>query len=771
MARNNSTITKLVKRTEERLEALQENRSVRNALLAVLLLFLIVSTVVMFPSRQSTQFSNLKAGNVYTGKEIIAPFTFFIKKATEVLEEDRKRAAEQIPIVFVRNDSIEQASFKEFDDFFQSLASIRGMIGDDSLKALRIQDLLNNDGIIIEAGNIRMFLSQADGAKPPAGDSGMQPVTFPELQKNVRRILVDLFAIGVLNQNSDNIPPYVRKITAISEAGEVLQSLDDFHKLDDYKGVVLDKLRQSFPDQNDLVKVGYPIVTAFLQPNLIFDEKVTQDRIEQAVANVPLSKGIVLENERIVNKHELITPEILEKLNSLAETRAEKEKYEGGTKLVLPIVGRLLTVVLALSFTVMFVGLSRRPFLFDLKRVTMMVVIFVLTIGTAFFLIKLGVTAHPEFLVPISVASILITIFFDVRTAFISVVTLSIIIAAMFGNDFGLAVVLLFVGTMSTFSVKQIQARSWTLKGMLYVSGAYMFAIAAVELLKHTEFSELWDMWLLGLLNGTFSPFLAYGFMVIFEYVFRMTTNSTLLELSDLNKPLLRELAIRAPGTYHHSIMVGNLSEAAAEAIGANALLTRVASYYHDVGKMEKAEYFVENQKGGKNPHEKLAPSMSCLILINHVKKGLEIAEEYNLPVEIRDFIAQHHGTNIIRFFYQKALESSENGEVSESDFRYPGPRPQTKEAGIVMLADAIEAGSRTLKDPSTSRLRSMVRTFIQERLTESELDECPLTISDLNLIKESFVNTLTGMFHGRIDYPKQESRPVRKQAAKTIEV
>jgi hypothetical protein len=221
--------------------------------------------------------------------------------------------------------------------------------------------------------------------------------------------------------------------------------------------------------------------------------------------------------------------------------------------------------------------------------------------------------------------------------------------------------------------------------------------------------------------------------------------------------------------------MVGNLSEAATEAIGGNALLARVASYYHDIGKMEKAEYFVENQKGGKNPHEKLTPSMSCLILINHVKRGLDLAHDYNLPKEIRDFIPEHHGTNIIRFFYEKAKESSDSVEINETDFRYLGPKPQTKETGIVMLADSVEAGSRSLKDPSVSRIRGMVNSFVHERLLDSELDECPLTTRDLNLIKESFVNTLTGMFHGRIEYPDQDKKPFgkggKKPSVKPIEI
>jgi hypothetical protein len=229
------------------------------------------------------------------------------------------------------------------------------------------------------------------------------------------------------------------------------------------------------------------------------------------------------------------------------------------------------------------------------------------------------------------------------------------------------------------------------------------------------------------------------------------------LELSALNRPLLRELALQAPGTYHHSIVVGTLSEAAAEAIGANSLLARVGAYYHDIGKTEMAEYFAENQRGGKNPHEKLTPNMSLLVIINHVKRGIEIAEEHNIPREVRDFIPEHHGTNVVSYFYKKALEKNGDTDVQESDFRYPGPKPQSEETGIVMLADAVEAACRSLRDPSISRLRNMVNGIVEERFKKGELDECPLTLRDLNLIKESFIRTLTGIFHGRTQYPEEQ--------------
>jgi putative nucleotidyltransferase with HDIG domain len=275
------------------------------------------------------------------------------------------------------------------------------------------------------------------------------------------------------------------------------------------------------------------------------------------------------------------------------------------------------------------------------------------------------------------------------------------------------------------------------------------------------------------------SSILAIGVIPVIEIIFNYTTNIKLLELADLNQPGLRKLLIEAPGTYHHSILVGILSETAAEAISANSLLTRVSAYYHDIGKTRKPLYFVENQQGLENKHDKLLPSMSSLIISAHVKDGLETAKQYHLGKNIQDIILQHHGTSCINYFYRKAIELNAEGNqpVSDKDFRYPGPKPQTKEAGIVMLADAVEASSKTLSEPTPSRIQGMVQQIINSIFADGQLDECELTLKDLHLIADSFNRVLNGIFHSRIEYPdssekesngKPKSSDLDKKSAKT---
>jgi len=265
-----------------------------------------------------------------------------------------------------------------------------------------------------------------------------------------------------------------------------------------------------------------------------------------------------------------------------------------------------------------------------------------------------------------------------------------------------------------------------------------------------------------GFLGGIIAAIVVTGIAPLFEAIFGYTSNIKLLELTNLDHPALRELVLRAPGSYHHSIVVGNLAETAAEAIGANPILARVSSYYHDIGKSKKPQYFIENQPEGENKHDKLSPSMSSLILISHVKEGMEMAKKYKLPTVITDFIPQHHGTSLIKYFYDKAKGKTnpELQTINEEDFRYPGPKPQTREAGIVMLADAVEAASMTLTDPTPARIRGMVQKIINNIFTDQQLDECMLTLKDLHQIAKNFNLVLGGTFHHRIDY----SEPVTKE-------
>jgi putative nucleotidyltransferase with HDIG domain len=259
-----------------------------------------------------------------------------------------------------------------------------------------------------------------------------------------------------------------------------------------------------------------------------------------------------------------------------------------------------------------------------------------------------------------------------------------------------------------------------------------------------------------GFLGGVFSSMLTLILVPLWESLFVYTTDVRLLELSNLNHPLLKDMVVKAPGSYHHRLVVGSMCEAAAEVIGANPLLAKVCSYYHDIGKTPHAQYFIENQRPGENRHDHISAAMSKTILVAHVKDGVELAHQYKLGQPIIDVIEQHHGNTLISFFYHKAKENedTEMHEFSEEEFRYPGPRPQNREAALVMLADSIEAAARTLDEPTPSRLQNIVHTIIQKKFQDGQLDECELTLKDITMIEEAFARILMGIYHQRIDYP-----------------
>ena len=364
-------------------------------------------------------------------------------------------------------------------------------------------------------------------------------------------------------------------------------------------------------------------------------------------------------------------------------------------------------------------------------------------------------------LVPIALSAMLATVLFDVEIGLL----VSLLGAAICSNLLGslpLMLVYLIVGILGAFSVHRVLRRSDFYLSVVYLVGAYTLSITATGLLQfeYTNVSDFldkirWDI-LFGILAACASTVLTIGLLPIFESVFNVVTPITLLELSDLNRPLLRNLAIRAPGTYSHSIIMASLSEAAASAIGANPLLVRIGCYYHDIGKMTRPHYFIENQKG-VNPHDGLQPKMSALILISHVREGVEIAEDEGLPRAITDLIPQHHGTSEIASFKHRALERGDKQTVRDEDYRYPGPKPQTKEAGIVNLADAVESATRTLRSPTPDRIKGMVQTLVKGRFTAGELDECELTLGDLNKIQMAFLPILQATRHARVAYPWQE--------------
>ena len=371
-------------------------------------------------------------------------------------------------------------------------------------------------------------------------------------------------------------------------------------------------------------------------------------------------------------------------------------------------------------------------------------------------------TALSTFYIPVAGMAMLVMLLFnDLQIAFIMSFVFSILVSLIVGGDFGMMLIF-FIGSLAgVYSVRGSRTRGQLMIAGLIVSVTHLICL----FLLHPHFNLLFQNHFTHqqfyplIINGFIGVILVLGTLKVFESLFCVLTNYSLLELSDFNQPLLKRMVIEAPGTYHHSILVSNLSETAADAIGANALLTRVGGYYHDIGKMVKPEYFTENQLIGGNKHDNIEPTMSRLVILNHVKEGIELAKKNNLNQAIIDFIPQHHGTSIIHFFHQKAIEASEGGKhIDESDFRYPGPKPQMRETAIVLLADSVEGAVRSLDEANPKKIEEMVKKIINNKFIDGQLDECNLTLKEIDKISSTFIRVLSAMYHGRIKYPEKKN-------------
>jgi len=492
------------------------------------------------------------------------------------------------------------------------------------------------------------------------------------------------------------------------------------------------------------------VVQAMAVPNLTFDINETESRKQEAAKAIPLQyqQVEVKKQELLVGKGQKITKLHLEQLTAIGQRQTQQSAW-----------------ALVLAFAVLtFLFLSMLAFYLKFfepdvyTKITDLLLMTILVSGLIIMARFIIISPWPSYSIPFAAVSILLALLINPRVAITVTILSSVVIGIMVGNNINLTTTFLLGGLAGIFSSKDARQRYHLLRAGFLVGGTNFLAIAGIGLLNNLGYSTYTTEGFWGFLNGIGCAFITMGLLPVFERLFKKTTNITLLELSDMGQPLLKNLVLRAPGTYHHSLIVGNLAEAACETIGANSLLARVGSYYHDIGKIEKPEYFSENQEHVESAHEKLTLSMSRLVITNHVKDGVDLGRKHGLSPAILDFVGQHHGTSLIYYFYQRALEEIEDeGVLKEEGFRYPGPKPQTKETATVLLADSVEAASRTLQNPTAPRIEDLVHRIINNKFIDGQLDECPLTLKDLHRIAQAFNRVLTSIFHTRIEYPKEE--------------
>lgn len=524
-----------------------------------------------------------------------------------------------------------------------------------------------------------------------------------------------------------------------------------------------------------------------IKPNLTFNQAATEAYRQRLLAEVQPVYFQVQKNEMLVREGQKITPYELLKLEAYYH-----KKGEGRIINISRFIGVFLAVLL-LSLILYQVATRWLKPAIDLRGLfflTAVALVQMVIIKVGIFLAQAVNQTFPSitldifyFSIPFGVGAMLVIILMNHSTAIIYAIFAAFLVGFFFEGDMAMALYC-FAGSMAVTSyIRNCRRRSDFFRAGLYLGAVNGVTVIILSVMTG-EFT-LMGVFLklvMGIAGGIVAGFIVAGITPIFEALFDFITEIRLLELANLNNPLFQRMVIEAPGTYHHSIVVASLVEGAAESIKANPLLAKVSAYYHDIGKLKKPHYFIENQINGENRHDRLSTKMSSLVIISHVKDGCEFAAEMKLGSRIRDIIRQHHGNSLVGFFWEKARNESvlPNCSLSESDFRYPGPKPQTREAGLVLLGDVIEASSRALKNPTPARINNLVRERIEKIFLDGQLDECEITLRDLNIIAESFIKILNGIFHHRIDYPEPTHRelspgkkennghPDRKQAEKT---
>ena len=709
-------------------------------------------------------------------EEVVAPFNFPILKTSNELQLDLDDALESEPFLFLRSQNVVIKQINVIESYFDhinliQLANKKLAKSKDDLYRNRFTEQFDLSRIDVQSDsaalNVLMETVKENYNFAFNDDKWNQiflsdysndlTIDLANLKKEIIQISRNRWAEGIYDISlSEILSKQVAIVTNNNEAPELTDPVG-YNDIQEAWTKARVEVTNRFLDNINLGRdLGYSLIVEFMKPNLIYDRETTERRQQARQDRVPRNKGIILKNERILDANTRVTEEDLQRLFSLSVAIDNKAMQESRTDIVLAYFGRILVIGIIVSFFFTFLLTYRKPIFDDWKMVLLIGMVFSIEAGLAYFFTQN--LELSEYLIPITVAAMVLTIMFDARIAFMGITSIILLVTILIGNNVEFMVTAMFNSSVGIYAVRQLRRRSQLFTAIFALLSSSALVIIGQGLFKgHAWILMGNDMMNLSIV-AILSPIVTYGLIGLLEVSFGITTNLTLIELLDFQHPLLKRLQNEANGTFNHSIVVGNLAEACSDAIDANSLLCRVGAYYHDLGKMVRPEYYIENQYAGENRHDSLTSVMSAKIIKNHVTDGLELAKEYRLPTIVSDFIPMHHGTTRVEYFYRKALEEDKN--VEEVQFQYPGPKPNTKETGILMICEAVEAAVRSIKKPDIMKIEAMIDKIINMRVTAGQLSECPLTMDELTRIKgkvngsSGLLPVLRGIYHIRIEYP-----------------
>ncbi len=700
-------------------------------------LITVILIVMMFPKGESIE-SEVSEGAIWTNDDLIAPFSFPIFKENQAYESEITEAEKSVFPVF--DNVIVRSS-----DSLKTFAAYVISVIDENLKTQN-ENYLNSTFLSSKSFNqflnLRKFYKNTRSRKDDYLD---------KVFNSVGAIVDAVSKHGIIN---NTLNTSLRDSIAVRSGNiDRIESTSKYYFVDQAENEVKNKIKE-LNYSEELKEAVTEFTLHFVYPNLVYNEAATNLEIEQAKDNVSKYAGIVNENERIIAKHDRITKQAKLKIESYKEAKGE---VIGADEIVLQLIGKFLHILSFIIILAIYLYLFRKKIFYDNTKIVLISIIIIFISFVTYLLNHLAIKAPIHYLIFVPAASMIFTIVFDSRVGFYLTIILSLIVGALRSNDYTFMATSFIAGGLSVYTVRDIKNRSQIFRSFLVILIGYTASILAFGLERFATAESMLTEFSFAATNALISPVLTYGLLIFFERLFNITTDLTLLELSNFDRPLLRELARKAPGTFNHSMTMGTIAEAAAETIGANAMLARVGAYYHDIGKTIEPQGFVENQMNSQNLHENLPPEESAHLILKHVNDGIELAKLNKLPQELIDFIPMHHGTTVSRFFYEKAKELYGEDKVNIDDYKYPGPKPNTKETAIVMLADGCESAVRSIAEPDTTKVENMVNNIFSSRFKEGQLDDAPVTFSDLTKMKDAFLSILISQHHKRIKYPKQE--------------
>ncbi len=685
---------------------------------------------------------DLRAGQV-SQSDIAAPrtITFVDENRTSELKQ---RAADTAPRVYEEDSTVDEEVEEKINNLFSSI--------------IRERKFFIQNKITLNSEEDQQSITEDDGAASSEQNSLTQEqlnsLTQEEINEIINLVKSDLH-FELDDQSLETLIVLNRE-----ELGNMQNTIDNLLQsklstriLPSDLASTQEELRQDAMEMDisrDKRLAAANITEEVIAANMFLNQEATSNRREEAISEVDPVQKTVRQGEIIVRKGDVVTESDIEILERLGLQKNGINYYN--------VAGRvLITLILILLLGFYFYKYQKDIWQDNSKLLLIELLIFAVVLFAK--ILTLFQNPFVDYMIPTAMASILLTVLIGSDTALITTLFISLLVSPIYDMNFNIVLTSFLAGLIGIFSVSRVKERGDIIRAGLNVSFILVFLIGGLSLLQQSQ-DWTYLIWSIGggIMNGLLVGVLANGLLPYLEDLFDMTSSVKLLELSNPSQPILKRMLVEAPGTYHHSVIVGNLAETAAENVGADSLLARAAAYYHDIGKLKRPYFFSDNQFGGENPHDKTSPNLSALIIKSHVKDGVEMAEENGLPSKIIDIIKQHHGTNLISYFYQQALQDNKHDDIEKKDFRYDGPKPQSKEAAIIMLADITEAAirSKNFNKNNHDRIEGFVRGLVKDKLIENQLDKSDLTLSDLDTIVKSFVKVLTGIYHQRVEYPEK---------------